>query len=953
MSVSAKVIVRKRRGNRVVALTREHYLHDDIPCGLQDCELCVSAPTPERRANLLRLCSFPGWGSSPVVFVLDEFAVIRQLDALERCTSAQFLVLETVLAAVKSRAPRKTHLRLRDNLLPISSASANFALFSNEHRSGVYVERSDGESLRDYETRTIVQACRWLQEHWSAAGIQLVLASDSAIMRAVYADVLDKVQVRIVPELLEAFQIEGLVDLYAELPDPLHDVNQEPMGVLEGERSRTHSRISHSPYLSLSQINLGLTDGSLRKGKFRVNPFNYLEGYILVTDGDEVQRVLIQGLECQNRVIDGDSVVFRILPPEQWKLPSSCILELENEDENSTAMDEDAREGAIPTGVVVGVLRRNWRPCCGAVETTSLQEGDATALVLPVDKRIPKIRVRSRRLAALVGKKLVVTIDGWEIGSRYPNGHVVKEIGDGGDKGVETEVLLIENEIPNRKFSEAALASLPSADWSVTDHHRQSRWDLRTRCIVSVDPPNCTDIDDALHCRKLEEDLFEVGIHIADVTAFIAHDSPLDREAVERGSTVYLVDRRIEMLPSLLSSCLCSLQERKERLAFSVILTLRSDATIVHSEFGRSVICSKEAMTYEAAQVRIDKARKSLASGRPVQDDISDSLLMLANLAKRLRERRIQKGALSLASPEVKFKIEEETDSVAEVALYQVRETNKMVEEFMLLANVAVAEKLLVHFPNCAMLRRHPRPSPEMFEPLLKAAAAVGFEVDPSTSKTLNDSLDRIEQASQDKDPYLGTLIRIIATRCMSQAICFSSGEVSASEYLHYGLAAPVYTHFTSPIRRYTDVVVHRLLASTLGYSALPQELQDSRRIQSIAEVINERHRSAQFASRASIALHTVLLFKNQPQEDDGRIIRVLRNGLVILVPKFGIEGVAYVEEGARFDAAAMQLHTPAGAIYRILDPVCVRIQVDGSPGRNDRVTFELLGPGKVARKLA
>ena len=288
----------------------------------------------------------------------------------------------------------------------------------------------------------------------------------------------------------------------------------------------------------------------------------------------------------------------------------------------------------------------------------------------------------------------------------------------------------------------------------------------------------------------------EIGVHIADVTAFVSHDCALVKEAAERGCTVYLVDLRIEMLPSLLSGNLCSLRGGEERFAFSGLIRTDNDGIVKRVEFGRSLIKSSAALTYEAAQNRIGITRKGLSKGKAVNDKVTEGLLGLANIARKLRERRMADGALILASPEVKFKISEERDQTTDVAIYQIRETNRMEGEFILLANIAVAEKMLKHFPQCSMLRRHSKPSEEMVEPLIEAAKFAGFNVDVSNNKRLTELLVEIEEKARargDEYKYVGTLLPIITTQSMTQAFYFSSGEVSDHEYLQYGLAAPVH----------------------------------------------------------------------------------------------------------------------------------------------------------------
>lgn len=328
---------------------------------------------------------------------------------------------------------------------------------------------------------------------------------------------------------------------------------------------------------------------------------------------------------------------------------------------------------------------------------------------------------------------------------------------------------------------------------------------------------------------------------------------------------------------------ICSLRADVERLAFSCIWVMNSEAEIESVRFTKSVIKSCAAMSYLEAQTRMDDSR--------LTDGLTTDLRNMNRLAKIMRLRRIERGALTLASPEVKFEIDTETHDPLDVGMYQVREANQMVEEFMLAANMSVAAKILEHFPSCSLLRRHPEPTPQMFEPLLRTAAAVGVTLDISSSKALADALDH----AVGDDPYFNKLIRIMATRCMTQAVYFCSGELSYPEYLHYGLAAPLYTHFTSPIRRYADVIVHRLLAAALGLNTLPEKLRDASALTSLSDNLNYRHRNAQMAGRASVELHTVIFFKKRPTDEEARIVKIRSNGFIVFVPKYGIEGPVYL----------------------------------------------------------
>lgn len=945
-----KVFVRKSRRGNVQVIAREHYLRVDLPCGALDCPSCPDKSHGRATGRVQ---------SSKCVYVPDSDTVLRQADLIgkEHPALNDILFLQSTLRAVRLKSA-EIYEQVR-TLLTTTTEGKRAAMFSNENRRETYVHRKQsGESEEGYDRRLIIAAVKWLNAHWESLGMQAVLLYDSP--SKTYEDA--GVPVASVKSLVAKHG--DLLDLYAERQEE-GDEKEEEMDADGRESTSKRPRALYPDYLPERKARAGVKAGRYFQGTYHPSTYDVTEAYVTAcldpNDKSRRTQVLVKGRENQNRSIDGDIVVIALLPKSDWSTPSNLAIGVEDADVDSdeegpeidvTAKSKKADKSAtkkdpVPTGRVIAIAQRSWRPYCGTVSEKSYRGGDS-ALFVPIDRSVPKIRVRSRRVKEFIGKRVLLIVDKWDRNSVHPSGHIVREIGSSGDKEAETEVILIENGIPTRKFSDAAMACLPDETWKVTDEHVKTRWDLRDWTICSVDPPGCTDIDDALHFRRISDDEVEVGVHIADVTAFVAHDCTLDKEAAERGCTVYLVDRRIEMLPSLLSGNFCSLRGGEERLAFSALIRMDNDGNVKDVQFGRSVIKSNAALTYEAAQNRIDDARKKISRGDSVDDKVTEGLLGLAEIARKLRERRMAAGALILASPEVKFKISEERDQITDVAMYQIRETNRMVEEFMLLANVVVAEKTLKNFPQCSMLRRHPKPSEEMFEPLIKAAKCAGFDIDVSNSKRLNESLAEIEEKAQARgDNYLGTLLRIIATRSMTQAVYFSSGEVSDPEYLHYGLAAPVYTHFTSPIRRYADVLVHRLLSACLGFASLPMSLQDSQHMNQFAESINQRHKCAQYAARSSTLLHTVLLFKKEGGElrEPARIIRILGNGLVVLVPKYGVEGLVHIDEDKHpvIDESGSMMTIADGRSFKMLGVVKVGIRVDSAPERMDKVIYELM----------
>lgn len=460
----------------------------------------------------------------------------------------------------------------------------------------------------------------------------------------------------------------------------------------------------------------------------------------------------------------------------------------------------------------------------------------------------------------------------------------MRTLGKDGDKAVETQILLHEFDVPHASFSTEVMACLPPKHWSITPEvvNERGRIDLRNIPVVSIDPPGCKDIDDALHCIRLPNGNLEVGVHIADVSYFVHPETPLDKEASHRSTSTYLVERRLDMLPEFLTTHLCSLRSKEDHLAFSVIWEMDDSANIIDVKFFKSVIHSVASLTYDEAQAMLDDKHN--------HDVVSDAVRSLNKLARIFRSRRIDEGALTLASPEVRFKLDSESQNPTDVQAYMLKEANALVEEFMLLANITVSKKILRHFPSLGVLRRHQPPSREQFAPLLSAAEAVGVHIDISSSKTLADSLDA---AVKDDDPYFNKLLRILSTRCMMPAQYFCSGELPKDQWHHYGLAAPVYTHFTSPIRRYADILVHRLLAAAIGVAPLPAVNADRLKMQETCSHMNRRHRAAQHAQRASVSIHTLIFFRSKPAVETAYVLTVSpeNDNLVVLVPRFGIEG--------------------------------------------------------------
>ncbi|XP_066562657.1 exosome complex exonuclease RRP44 [Amia ocellicauda] len=924
--LKSKTFVKKTRSGRVMKIVREHYLRDDIWCGSAVCEICKQESTVLQRDSCMEssLCS------SAHYIIPDTNVVLHQIDILEDPLIRNAIILQTVLQEVRHRSPT-VYKRIKD---VIHNVDKHFYTFTNEHHRETYIEQEQGESANDRNDRAIRVAAKWYSEHLKnaekAKDLQVILLTNDRANKEKAVEI-GLMSFKCEEYIKSLIANPELVDHLALTSDDTNEVES--------------SKLIFPEHLPLSKVQAGIKSGTFLQGTFRANRDNYLEATVFIhVDGEEASEVLIQGLVNLNRAVHQDVVAVELLPRDQWVAPSSVVLldeapkEDENEEEKENLLKNKANASNLkPTGRVVGIIKRNWRPFCGMLSKSQIKEA-TRHLFTPADRRIPRIRIETRQASALEGQRIIVAIDGWPKHSRYPNGHFVRSLGNAGDKETETEVLLLEHDVPHQAFSQAVLSFLPTMPWHITEEDLKKREDLRHLHVCSVDPPGCTDIDDALHCLDLENGNLEVGVHIADVSHFIRPGNAMDLESANRGTTVYLCEKRIDMVPELLSSNLCSLRSNVERFAFSCIWEINHEAEIISTRFTKSVINSKASLTYAEAQMRIDDLS--------MNDEITKSLRGLNALAKILKKRRIEKGALTLSSPEVRFHIDSETHDPIDLQTKELMETNSMVEEFMLLANISVAKKIYEEFPECAMLRKHPAPPPSNYDILFKAAKSKNLALRTDSAKALADSLDA---AHVEGFQYFNTLLRILATRCMMQAVYFCSGM--DSDFHHYGLASPIYTHFTSPIRRYADIIVHRLLAVAIGADSTYPDLMDKLKQAALSNNLNYRHKMAQYAQRASVAFHTQLFFKSRGiLNEEGFILFVKKNAIVILIPKFGLEGTVFFENKDKPNPRlTFNEEEPALTVedytFHMFDKVKVTISLDSSNIQHQKIRMSLVEP--------
>jgi len=488
-------------------------------------------------------------------------------------------------------------------------------------------------------------------------------------------------------------------------------------------------------------------------------------------------------------------------------------------------------EVAVYSDRIVRVIQRNWRPYVVSLSrednerllTRSALNATRALMCVPLDPRIPKIRLVSRQGHVLQGQRFVVAIDEWPSDSHWPKGHYMRMLGPIGDPGAESAAILVETGLETHlgEFSQQALSCMPVErhSWFPREEDGLSRRDLRKdRLVFSVDPPGCQDIDDAMSFTKLEGNLVEVGVHIADVTHFVQENSALDDEARLRATSVYLEDHRLDMLPRLLCEDLCSLRADVDRLAVSVIWKLDLSGTmikVVDSWAGRTIIRSAHALSYNQAQRLIEGqdpgAEKFVShTGKPIKEafweDLAVALRGLQSLARMREQERTSHGALALESGEFKFSFDasHRPNDVSEKKKLEIHGT---VAEMMIFANEEIARRICQKLPQKAFVRRHVKPTQKKMAEVLSLAKEANVAVDVSSNATLAASMLKIRRELR---PETFAVINDALTRAMSEAEYTCTGLVN--DISHFGLGLTHYTHFTSPIRRYADVVVHRQL---------------------------------------------------------------------------------------------------------------------------------------------
>lgn len=555
-------------------------------------------------------------------------------------------------------------------------------------------------------------------------------------------------------------------------------------------------------------------------------------------------------------------------------------------------------------GQITEIIKRNEKPWIG---TLQVQHNMAFLVsqsgTLPHDILIPMDKLQGGKN----GQKALVKIVDWPSKARNPIGEVIDVLGDAGDNTTEMHAILAEYNLPY-KYPEKVVQAAEKLEPGITPEEIAKREDCRDTLTFTIDPRDAKDFDDALSIKKIRDGVWEIGVHIADVSHYVTEGSIIDQEAQQRATSVYLVDRTIPMLPERLCNYICSLRPNEEKLCYSVLFNMNEDAEVLDYRIRHTVIKSNRRFTYEEVQavleahneatecelIREGKAKPTeptpaqevtAETVQPDAEEFAEELIILNRFAKILRDNRFKVGAISFDREEVRFEIDEKGKPIS-VYFKNAKDANKLIEEFMLLANRTVAEHIgkdkKKGKTKTLPYRIHDVPDPTKLENLALVAARLGYILRTTGSKTeVADSLNGLLEAAKDKP--VQNLVETVTLRAMQKA------RYSTVNIGHYGLAFDYYTHFTSPIRRYPDTMVHRLLTKYEdgGESASQNKYED------LCEHSSNMEQLAAAAERASIKYKQVEFMEDKiGQEFDAKISGVTEFGIYAEINENHCEGM-------------------------------------------------------------
>ena len=539
-------------------------------------------------------------------------------------------------------------------------------------------------------------------------------------------------------------------------------------------------------------------------------------------------------------------------------------------------------------GNILGLIERKKKEYVGIIQ---INKNFAFAII--EDRKVHSdVFISSTNIGkAQDGDKVLIKILDWKKQDLSPIGKVEKILGKPGEHTTEIDTILSKNSI-EINFSEEVKAFAKNISEKISEEEIEKRRDFRKTLTFTIDPTDAKDFDDALSYKKIENNNIEIGIHIADVSHYVIPGTILDKEAYHRATSIYLVDRVIPMLPEKLSNKICSLRPKEEKLTFSAVFNFNDKGEIIESWFGRTIIESDYRFSYQEAQEILDNKTNEISdnvslTGKKytVNEEVVEAILVMDEIAKKTRKARENQGSINFNKKEVYFQLNEKKEPTA-VLLKESKDANKLIEEFMLIANKKVAELFTNIKKQKYIYRVHDLPDNEKLKSLKHIVKSFGYHLDISSEKGISKSLNKLlEQVKGKKEQ---NLIESLTLRSMSKA------EYSTNNIGHYGLAFINYTHFTSPIRRYPDVLVHRLLQDILD----KKYGQYDRNLHKKASYCSDQENIAVKAERESIKYMQIKYMQDKIGNSyKGIISGASEWGIYVEIEENKCEGMVYVRD--------------------------------------------------------